>query len=330
MWGILCPTPPPASVILPVIPSPTPTIISPPTIDSILGSDHSWSASLDPEQTVTLLSTGDILTARSVNISAVNSGDFGYPFRALKNLLASADITYINLESPLLPACPVLPQGTIFCGRPEFAKSLSESGIDIANLANNHSTNFGPDGLATTMDLLNRNKILTTGVSGPVYTQRRGGAYAFLGFNDIGGPYTGIAAADAGSVTAQILLARKNARQVIVQFHWGNEYTHKVTDRQRELAHLSIDSGADLVLGNHPHWIQPLEIYKDKLIVYSHGNFVFDQNWSQTTRQGVVGEYKFFNRQLVDARFIPVYISTAGQPQIATGSMIPTILSRLR
>ena len=80
---------------------------------------------------------------------------------------------------------------------------------------------------------------------------------------------------------------------VIVAFHWGIEYTALPTQEQRGIAHQAIDAGADLILGNHPHWVQATEKYQGKYITYAHGNFVFDQMWSQETREGVVGKYTF-------------------------------------
>jgi poly-gamma-glutamate synthesis protein (capsule biosynthesis protein) len=117
---------------------------------------------------------------------------------------------------------------------------------------------------------------------------------------------------------------------IIVAFHWGIEYTDMPSERQKQLAHLAVDSGADLVLGNHPHWIQPVEIYQDKLIVYAHGNFVFDQMWSEKTREGVIGRYVFYDDKLVDAQFIPIYISSYGQPDLAESPRKEKILETMK
>jgi len=85
-------------------------------------------------------------------------------------------------------------------------------------------------------------------------------------------------------------------------------------DDPREIGHLAIDDGADLVIGNHPHWVQGVEIYHDKLITYAHGNFIFDQMWSQETREGVVGRYTFYGTRLIRVDYRPVLISDYAQP----------------
>ena len=95
------------------------------------------------------------------------------------------------------------------------------------------------------------------------------------------------------------------------------------------MAHLAIDSGADLIIGNHAHWIQPLEIYKDKLIMYAHGNFIFDQMWSQETREGVVGKYTFYNKKLVDVEYSPIQIDDYGQPHFVEGEQKERMLKNL-
>ncbi len=130
-------------------------------------------------------------------------------------------------------------------------------------------------------------------------------------------------------IEEEIKEARKNADIVIVAFHWGEEYTNQPNKVQRELAHLAIDSGADLIIGNHPHWIQPVEIYKNKLIMYAHGNFVFDQMWSEKTKEGVVGKYTFFDKKLVDAEFLPIKIQSYGQPYFLEGKEKEDILKSL-
>jgi len=86
-------------------------------------------------------------------------------------------------------------------------------------------------------------------------------------------------------------------------------------DNPREAGHLAIDLGADLVIGNHPHWVEPVEIYKDRLIAYAHGNFIFDQMWSQETREGVVGRYTFYGTKLIRVDYRPLVIDDYAQPR---------------
>ena len=270
------------------------------------------------------------MLGRSINAKAAASKNFSYPFSEVSGFLNSADLTFVNLENPIVKGCPVINDGFKFCADPRFLPFLTQAGIDAVNLANNHAANFGATGLKDTLRYLESASILAAGVSGPVYFAAPNARIGILGFNDVGGPYQGISQAADEGIKAGINTACSRSDIVIVQFHWGSEYTTTVTGRQRLFARLAIDSGADLVIGNHPHWVQPLEIYKGKLIVYSQGNFIFDQSWSLKTMQGLSGKFTFFDSLLVDAHFFPVVISPEGRPEIvsfALGRSIMEVLS---
>lgn len=92
----------------------------------------------------------------------------------------------------------------------------------------------------------------------------------------------------------------------------------------------TIDSGADLVIGNHPHWVQPVELYKGKLITYAHGNYIFDQMWSDETKIGVLGKYTFYENQLIDVEYIPIKIEYYGQPYVLNGVDKEKILESMK
>ena len=163
----------------------------------------------------------------------------------------------------------------------------------------------------------------------PIYYQTvQNKTIAFAAFNDVG-TQAGVLPATEEQIKKQISTAKQNSQFVVAFFHWGNEYQTQPSPRQRELAKLTIDSGADLVLGNHPHWWQPSERYQDKLIVYSHGNFVFDQMWSEETKTGLIGTYTIDNNNQVTATFDPIYIKDYGQPEILTGDRRDKVLADL-
>jgi poly-gamma-glutamate synthesis protein (capsule biosynthesis protein) len=113
-------------------------------------------------------------------------------------------------------------------------------------------------------------------------------------------------------------------------YHWGVEYTSVPTQEQIDLAHLTVDAGADLVLGNHPHWVQGTETYKNKFIVYGFGNFIFDQMWSQETREGVVGKFLFNSSGLKSVSFYPIIIEDYWQPRFANKEEAAKILNGLK
>lgn len=279
----------------------------------------------------TMLVTGDVMIGRSVNSLTVRSNDFNWAYRNIQDFLNKADITYINLESPVIENCPNRDDGMVFCGDVRHIPAMTLNGINIANLANNHAMDQGPAGLETTLRLLNENDILAVGYENPVYKDVKGIRIAFLGYTDISCyPNTLIACANESQIISELAMAKENSDLVIVQFHWGPEYQALPNFRQRELAYLAVDNGADLVLGNHPHWIQPLEIYNDVLIAYSHGNFIFDQMWSQRTREGIVIEYKFLKDKLIGLEFYPIIIDNFGQPRLLDGDNKDRIIEQIK
>lgn len=272
-----------------------------------------------PDQITTLAVTGDVLLARSVNQKMVSRNDFTWPFLKTFEKLRQADITFINLETPLIADCPPRDDGMIFCGDPKGVAGLQSAGVDVASIANNHIGNWGEDGVVETASLLTNSGIAVAGFEHPQVLEKNGIKFAFLGFNAVGKQPL------VDNYSPELLIqritdAKKLADVVIVQFHWGEEYRHEPTDFQERVAHEAIDAGADLVVGNHPHWVQPIEWYNGKLIVYSHGNFVFDQMWSEETRLGVVGWYTFRDKQLDRFEFLPVKIEDYGQPRWLEGS----------
>ena len=300
------------------------------SLTQIFSDNHQWTATLSGEHLHTLIATGDVIPARSVNYQTLQANDFTWPFTHTAEILKQADLTFINLESPLVPNCPVTNEGMIFCGDPRHIEGLQFAGVDIVNLANNHLGNWGQEGIISTQQLLNQANILTTGCLGPTYTNINGLRLAFLGYNDIPEFVPGLSQVDKNKIKTEVSRAKQQADIVIVAFHWGVEYTNQPTSRQQELAHWAIDAGADLIIGNHPHWIQPVEIYQNKLIMYAHGNFIFDQMWSLETREGVIGRYVFYDKQLIDAQFLPIQINDFGQPHLLEDQAKQAILDKLQ
>jgi poly-gamma-glutamate capsule biosynthesis protein CapA/YwtB (metallophosphatase superfamily) len=278
----------------------------------------------------TLTVTGDVMLGRMINYNSVKENDFAWAFKNVGDILKRSDLTLINLESPLNETCPTTMTGMIFCAKNDFALILKEQGVDLAGLANNHALNQKKEGLYYTEKVLNESGIFTPGVKNPVYKEINGLKIAFLAFNDVECYPDYIECSETENIIADLKDVEDNADYVIVLHHWGNEYQYQPTNRQKELAYISIDNGADLVLGNHPHWYQSVESYKDKLIVYSHGNFIFDQMWSTETKEGLAGEYIFYKNQLLDVVFTPVTIKNYGQVEIADENTRVKIMNNLK
>src|SRR5712664_2004794 len=270
----------------------------------------------DPSKIRTMLVTGDIIPARGVNYFATTRRDFLWPFRPTADYTKSADITFINLESPLFAGCPVsAAESFTFCGDARFADGLTLMGTKVANLTNNHITNYGAEGLNATVKLLQQRGIQTAGLGPVAVIDVRGIKFGFIGFNGVG------RSIDKTALKEGIARARQQADIVVVQFHWGKEYERQPMTGGRvapydpvTVGHETIDWGADIVIGNHPHWYQGVEVYHGKLITYAHGNFVFDQMWSEETREGIIGTYTFYGTQLVAASWKPVRSYDYGQP----------------
>lgn len=277
-----------------------------------------------------LLATGDVIPARSVNSISAGKNDFTYPYAKTADFLKRADITFINLETPLFSECIPTIEGMKFCANTGAVEGLVYAGVDVASLANNHAGNYGADEVVRTKELLEKNKILVTGTGEPAMITIRGKTFGFLGFNDIGNEEKGIAWANIPTIEVQVRSLKKRVDFVIVTFHWGIEYTTIPSDRQKELAHIAIDSGADLIIGNHPHWVQGVELYREKMITYAHGNFIFDQMWSRETREGVIGRYTFGKSGLKKAEFYPIIIENYSQPRFATQKEANKILERMK
>ncbi len=285
---------------------------------------------INTEDVVYLRATGDIMPARSVNTQTKKKGDYTWAFQPTAEYLRSADITLINLETPLLEPCPLTDEGMIFCGALQHTEGLNFAGIDVVNIANNHTENFGSGGVEQTITALQQHNLGISGIGKPYILTVNGVRFGFLGYNDIVTGQNLVSVYDEDQVRQDLSALRTRVDVIVVSYHWGVEYTHQPSSRQRKIAHKTIDDGADVVIGNHPHWIQPVEVYKNRVIMYSHGNFIFDQMWSEETRIGVVGTYVFSGKELVDVTFDPIKIFEYGQPRLLESSEKDNVLEALR
>ena len=319
----------------PPTPSPSPGVAGI-SLDAIFGQAPDLSKIPDSRK-LTMVVTGDIIPARNTNEQMLKRNDFHWPFEATTDYLHSGDIEFINLEAPLFSTCKASPTGMSFCGDPRFIDGLVYAGVSVANLSNNHLTNFGPLGTNSTEKLLTDHQIQPSGLGLIAHLTVKGIRFAFLGFNGVG------TAVPRAEMQREIALARPTADVVVVQFHWGKEYvlTPQSTndaiapDDPREIGHLAIDDGADLVIGNHPHAVQGVETYKGKLITYAHGNFVFDQMWTpdpgqEDPRDGVVGKYTFVDGRLAAVEYKPTRIYEYGQPRFLTGPYADYVMGLMK
>lgn len=316
--------------IVPTTLKPEEPQFAPLTIERVFGSDHSLPTGLNPDDLRVLIITGDVIPARGVNIEAIRRG-WTYPWQETMEFLKTGDLTIINLEAPLLKNCPVMGEGFKFCGDARNIEGFVAAGVDMASLENNHITNFGFQGLNETISLLESRGIAWGRRDHLGIKEVRGLKFGLLGFNGIG------EVIDREEMVVEIKKARPQVDILMAEFHWGKEYERLpktdggiAPDDPREIAHLAVDSGVDLVIGNHPHWTQGVEFYKDRFIPYAHGNFIFDQMWSEETRIGVVGKYTFYKNKLVDVQFLPTKLYNYSQPRFLEGAEATAVLAEMK
>lgn len=263
----------------------------------------------------------------------------------VKPYLESADLAFINLEGPISDkGSPVPGKEYTFRSRTALAPGLASAGIDVVSLANNHARDYGAAALLDTFERLEAVGIKWAGAGAdasearsPSLVATPAGTVAVLAFTGIipsgfpaGADRAGVATtSDQSRVVAAVRAAAEQADYLIVSFHWGVEYEGVANGGQRALAHKVIDAGADLVLGHHPHVIQGLEIYKDRLIAYSLGDFVFD-HYKRITGEAFVLQVTLDSDGPPTGTIIPVYLSDPwGIPAPVHGREADVILDRL-
>jgi poly-gamma-glutamate synthesis protein (capsule biosynthesis protein) len=251
---------------------------------------------------ITIAIVGDIMLGRSVN-AQILAGNDAFPFTYTGEYLRGFDLTVGNLECVVSSlGMPVPGKPYTFRGDPKGFVRLTGAGFDILSLANNHSGDYGQDAFIDMLAQLPKHGFTPLGgghnlaqAHQPVIRQVRSTKIAFLSYCEID-PYSfaatpsspGHAWLDPTLMRADIRALRPEVDYLIVFTHWGIEYQPLETGHQQAMARLAIDAGADFVVGGHPHVIQPNEIYAGKPIVYSLGNFVFDEMFSDDVRTGEV------------------------------------------
>lgn len=294
---------------------------------------------------VTLVATGDILLARYVELKMRNLGDYTYPFQKIGNFLSNADIAFGNLETPFFPGRNVQTDVMTFRGDLAGVKGLQYAGFDVLSIANNHTMNYQVPGLTTTLQELKKANILASGggknvetAHSPVIVDVRGKKIAFLSYIDPNippkihgitmGNYPGLARMDTDDVKNDIKNTIGKADAIVVSMHAGIEYSKKPTKFQQEFARAAIDAGASVVIGHHPHVVQPVEYYGNGVIFYSLGNFVFDQFFSPDVQTGLVAKFTFTDGAKPAVELLPVKIEGV-QPRILEGEEGNVALKRM-
>lgn len=279
---------------------------------------------------VSFCAVGDVMLARSLRARIFENG-VNYPFERVQTIISAADISLANLECPLCPATIARPirKKYSFRGEPEYTKGLRFAGFDIVSIANNHASDCGPAGRKETKKTLDSLSIATCGMADefgnfrPAILDMKGIKLAFFAFSDI--------PASADSLFEKLLGAissyRDSADCIIISIHWGHELDSVPRVRQTRMAHQMADAGAGLVIGHHPHVLQGIESYRGKLILYSLGNFVFDNSQVEQSRSAIF-RCKIGHNGVDSAEIIPVSIK-GYRPEPAEGDAKAAIVEEL-
>jgi hypothetical protein len=255
---------------------------------------------------VTLGAVGDVLMHDAVKRAAAVHGagaadaGFSWLFAPIADLLAAPDLTFANLETPIAPATSKGSRAFVFNAPPDVVAALRDAGVDLASVANNHAFDQGRAGFEETLKWLAAGGLAQIGAgpasrpSGPLALERNGLRLAFLGYtygvNQDGNRCPAAARdcvvaaeLDRGRILDDVRAAAAGAEALVVSIHWGTEYQQQPAAADVELAHQLVEAGALVVLGHHPHVLQPVELYRRAdgqvgVIAYSLGNFVSNQS----------------------------------------------------
>ncbi len=247
---------------------------------------------------------------------------------AVRDLFKGADVAIANFENPAPNNWRFHPSGTVFAANPANIAALQDAGFDWVSMANNHIGDAGDLGILQTMKNLDHYDIAhagagrnTTAAHKAALIDAGGVTVGLLGYDTIAPSYwsaadsPGSAHMTVKALKQDIAAARAaGADVVVVMPHWGVEYTARPTALQQKLGRAAINAGADMVIGNHPHWVGAMEVYKGKPIWYALGNLVFDQTWSIPTEEGITVESTFDGTRLVQAQVRPHLILDRAQP----------------
>ena len=315
---------------------------------------------------IVIAAVGDVMMPASVQAAAVKSAQgYGLLFEKVAQDLRAADITFANLETPVDQTAPATGYPA-FNARPELPGALKRAGFSVVSLANNHAMDAGTTGLRNTIDNVDAAGLVFTGAgrtkaeaSQIKYINARGVKVAFLsytygvnrrlpgrsprapGVNILGNR----SEADLARAASAVRQARTAADLVVVSLHWGDEYAGEPAPWQRQVVRVLINAGADIILGHHPHVLQPIESFEASdgrvgLIAFSLGNFISSQNGrttyaNKTQVRALRGDgiilYIFAAKengktQVVRAEFLPVWALQENAEKVPVRR--PVILAR--
>lgn len=268
----------------------------------------------EPE-TLTLLFVGDIMLDRGVEWQIQkNGGDWRWPFLKIADTLQKADLVFGNLESQISDKGTNV--GSIYSFRADSRsiEGLTYAGFDILSVANNHSFDYTREALEDSVVRIQQSGI-TPIEDSLVIKEVQGTRIGFLAYSN----FPGIAQVNWDNfpeVIQDIQNAKSQVDILVVSLHAGDEYQPQPNEFQKAFTKAAIHAGADLVVGHHPHIVQPLEQYLHGWIAYSLGNFVFDQNFSDHTMAGAILEVTVKNKLINKVILLPTRLTSSFQVEL--------------
>ena len=317
--------------------------------DDIPGSDDILSAdalrqllSSGDDPTLSFLGGGDIMLGGRAR-KAVEEFGIDYPLAAVQPLLAMSPIVMANLEGPFAAKARRVERQFSYRVKPGLAAALPCAGMNVVTLANNHLVDCDRDGVTETLDTLRLAGVSAVGAGAsrsaahaPVIMDahgRRVGILAYYWNNRCAATskLPGSAMDGPEALEQDIRALRSRADRIVVTFHWGIPYDRTPSGEDRAKAHFAVDCGADVVIGHHPHVLQPFEIYRGRPIFYSVGNFAFGSGNSRA--EGCLIGIRF-DDHATTATIYPLYVKNRDprvnyQPKLLRGMTARRILLRL-
>ena len=273
---------------------------------------------------ITVSLAGDVFLARGME-DKISKYGMDYPYEKVRKIFLDSDISFANLECPLTDAGKPSIKKKIYVFREDGqnAFALKRAGLDVLSLANNHSMDYGSQGLTDTMNYLKKAGVLYAGAGTnkeeahkPLFISKSGITVGFLSYSEF--PPEGyihfddkpdVAFLDKESLSNEIKAAKAMCDWLIVSFHWGKEFSKSSSEAQKSIAHQAVDSGADFIAGHHPHVLQEVEEYKNKMIFYSLGNLTFDKTSPEGVDRSAIASITLSKKRMLGCRMIPIQIT---------------------
>ena len=245
---------------------------------------------------ITISAAGDCTLGTDENFNAstslnayYDSNGASYFLQNVKPIFEADDLTIVNMEGTLTEETARQDKTYAFKGPVEYTRILTEGDVEAANLANNHSRDYGEQSYTDTIAALDAAGITNFGYDRTAVVDVNGVKVGLVGTDDLADGM----GCEEGMIANIKAVEEQGAQIVIVSFHWGLEKQNYPTENQVNLAHSAIDNGADLVLGHHPHVLEGIEVYKGKNIVYSLGNFCFGGNSNPSDKDTMIFQQTF-------------------------------------